>query len=42
MAPAIASVVAHMTPEWVNNELSAWPRAAHSEAVRAQLQALGR
>ena len=39
--PAIAEVVSLIGPEWVNNELSAWPRKPHFEAVRTQLGALG-
>ncbi|MBQ9067601.1 MAG: TIM barrel protein [Eggerthellaceae bacterium] len=38
--PAIADVVAHIDPEWVNHELSAWPREAHNEAVATQLATL--
>lgn len=38
--PVVADVVGHIGPEWVNNELSAWPRGPHSEAVATQLQAL--
>ena len=38
--PVISDVVAHIGPEWVNNELSAWPRKPHYDAVRTQLQAL--
>lgn len=39
--PAIASLVEHMAPEWVNHELSAWPRDAHKAAVATQLATLG-
>lgn len=38
--PAIAEVVRHIAPEWVNHELSSWPREAHKEAVATQLAAL--
>lgn len=40
--PAIATVVDRINPEWLNNELSAWPRAPHREAVATQLDALRR
>ena len=39
--PAVADVVAHIGPEWINNELSAWPRKPHFDAVRTQMKALG-
>lgn len=38
--PAIAPVVCAIEPEWVNHELSAWPRAAHVEALSTQLDTL--
>ena len=38
--PAIAPVVAAIDPEWVNNELSAWPREAHKQAVATQMATL--
>ncbi len=38
--PAVADVVSRIGPEWVNNELSAWPREAHSNAIATQLHAL--
>lgn len=37
--PCVAHVLEQIQPEWVNNELSAWPREAHNEAVAAQMKA---
>ena len=39
--PVIAGVVEAIGPQWVNHELSAWPRQAHNEAVATQMRALG-
>lgn len=39
--PAIASVVDEIAPEWVNHELSGWPRDVHKEAVATQMRTLG-
>lgn len=38
--PAIADVLNHIGPEWVNNELSGSTREAHSNAVATQLHTL--
>lgn len=40
--PAIADIVSQIAPEWINNELSAWPRKPHFDAVHTQMRALGR
>ncbi|HAM16149.1 MAG TPA: hypothetical protein DCP91_09925 [Eggerthellaceae bacterium] len=39
--PAVARMVAHLNPQWINHELSAWPREPHFAAVRTQRAALG-
>jgi len=39
--PAVADLVQHIGPEWVNNELSFGSRAEHNERLRVQLAALG-
>ena len=39
--PAVATVVRHLAPEWINHELSAWPRDPHLNAVRTQRTAMG-
>ena len=38
--PAVGELVRHLGPEWVNNELSGYPREKHEEAVRTQMAAL--
>lgn len=38
--PIVGSLVRHLDPEWVNHELSAWPREPHLAALRTQLAAL--
>lgn len=38
--PAIVPVIDKIGPEWINHELSGWPREKHDEAVRTQLATL--
>ena len=38
--PIVGSIIERINPEWINHELSAWGREAHSEAVRTQMTAL--
>ena len=40
--PAVADVVRAIEPEWVNHELSAWPREPHLQALATQMDALAR
>lgn len=37
---AVGPLVRTLDPEWVNHELSAWPRAPHLQALATQLKAL--
>ena len=39
--PVVGSLVRYLNPEWVNHELSAWPRGPHMQALRTQLEACG-
>ena len=38
--PAVGPMVRRLNPEWVNHELSAWPREPHMTALRTQRAAL--
>lgn len=38
--PVVGPLVRDLAPEWVNHELSAWPRESHFAAVRTQRDAL--
>ena len=40
--PAVGPLVRALDPEWVNHELSAWPREPHFAAVRIQRDAMRR
>lgn len=39
--PCVQNIIERIQPQWVNNELSAWPRQAHNDAVRTQMTSLG-
>ena len=38
----VGQMVRHLNPEWINHELSAWPREPHMQALRTQRDALRR
>lgn len=38
--PAVGRMVRHLDPQWINHELSAWPREPHMAALRTQRDAL--
>ena len=40
--PVVGQLVNSIGPEWVNNELSAWPREPHKQACATQMDALTR